>query len=84
MRVIGVIPHPACKITLFDWNQKFLVKLEQGPCEQTFKLSQLDLPDEASLRAHVTPEFIERALARFGEMFADVRLLTDGPTEDAR
>ncbi len=43
MRVIAELPHPACKITIFNMNQKFIVKFEQGPLEQSYKISELDL-----------------------------------------
>ena len=75
MRVIGEVTHPACKITLFAWNQKYLIKLEQGPCEQTFKVSEFDVASEADLRARLTPEFIDKALARFRAMHEDLALL---------
>jgi hypothetical protein len=72
MKAIGGIQHPECKISLFDWNQKYLVKIEQGMCEQTFKVSHFDVADEAALRAAVTPAFIEKALSRFASMHESI------------
>lgn len=43
MRVVAELPHPDCKITIFNMNQKYIVKLEQGPLEQSYKISELDL-----------------------------------------
>lgn len=43
MRVVAELPHPDCKITIFHMNQKYVVKLEQGPLEQSYKISELDL-----------------------------------------
>lgn len=43
MRVIAELPHPECRITLFNMNQKYIVKFEQGTLEQSYKLSELDL-----------------------------------------
>ncbi len=43
MRVIAELPHPECKITLFNMNQKYIIKFERGPLEQSYKLSELDL-----------------------------------------
>lgn len=73
MKAIGGIPHPECKISLFDWNQKYLIKIEQGLCEQTFKVSHFDVADEAALRAAVTPSFIAEALARFQGMHESIQ-----------
>jgi hypothetical protein len=30
MRIVGEIPHDVCKITLFSWNNRYLIKLELG------------------------------------------------------
>lgn len=68
MRVIGEIPHEACKITLFHWNNRYLIKLEQGPLEQTFKVQEYDLASEQDLKQLVSEEFIQAALARFEQM----------------
>ena len=43
MRVVAELPHPDCKITLFNMNQKYIIKFEQGTLEQSYKLSELDL-----------------------------------------
>ncbi len=68
MRVIGEIPHSDCKITLFSWNNRYLVKVEQGLMEQTFKINQYELPDESALYKVVSGRFIEEALSRFNDM----------------
>lgn len=64
-----------CKVSLFDWNQKYLVKIEQGLCEQTFKMSHFDVADETALRDAVTPAFIQKALDRFASMHEDLNEL---------
>jgi hypothetical protein len=76
MRVIGDVPHPSCKITLFAWNQKFLVKFEQGACEQTFKISEFDVAGESELREKISEALIERVLSRFVSMHEDLQHLT--------
>ena len=68
MRVIGEIPHPQCKITLFYWNNRYLIKLEQGLLEQTYKVQEWDLTSEADLKQVVSDEFINQALERFRSM----------------
>lgn len=68
MRVVGEIPHPACKITLLYWNNKYLIKLESGPFEQTFKVSEFDITSEADLPRIVDGEFIKQAMERFTDM----------------
>lgn len=67
MRVVKEISHPACKITVFSWNQKYLIKLEQGDFEQTFKVSELDILEE-ELDEILSEGFVNLALQRFRDM----------------
>ncbi len=68
MRVIGEIPHPDCKITIFQWNNRYLIKLEQGPLEQTFKIQEFDLASEEEIKLIVTEDFIQASLRQFEVM----------------
>jgi len=68
MRLIGEIPHPDCKITIFWWNNRYLVKFEVGLFEQTYKLNQYDLTEERELYTLVDTEFITRVLEIFDQM----------------
>lgn len=67
MRVVREIPHQACKITVFSWNQKYLIKLEQGDFEQTFKVSELDILEE-ELDEILSDDFVGQAIERFKDM----------------
>lgn len=68
MRVIGEIQHPECKITLFHWNNRYLIKLENGLLEQTFKIPEYELSGESSLHQLVSDNFVGQALERFEAM----------------
>ncbi len=68
MRVIGNIPHRKCNITFFHWNNRYLIKLEAGPFEQTFKVEEYDLASEDDLAKIVSDEFIDQAMLRFADM----------------
>jgi hypothetical protein len=68
MRVVGDIPHPNCKITIFAWNNRYLIKVEQGLLEQTFKLNEYDVTAEAEVYKVVDEVFIGEVLARFEAM----------------
>lgn len=65
MRVIADIPHQACKITVFAWNGKYLIKLEQGMFEQTYKVSELDVTGENDIKRLLDEEFMNQVLERF-------------------
>lgn len=73
MRVVGEIPHPDCKITIFHWNNRYLLKLEAGLLEQTFKVSEYDISSEEDLKKILNEEFINKALERFREMYVSLR-----------
>lgn len=68
MRVVGEIPHPQCKITVFSWNNRYLIKLESGLLEQTFKINQFDLAGEEDLYKIVDDPFIQEGIKRFEDM----------------
>jgi hypothetical protein len=72
MRVVREVEHTKCKITIFSWNLKYLIKLEKGPYEQTFKVSELDVT-EAELDEILTDEFILEAVNRFDGMHASLQ-----------
>ena len=68
MRVVGEIPHSECKITVFAWNNRYLIKLEQGLLEQTFKVNEYDISGEGDLYKIIDEPFIREAIKRFAEM----------------
>jgi len=72
MRTIAEIHHPKCRISVFLWNQKYLVKLEQDGLEQTFKLNQFDVISEDKLKEMINEDFIESGVKRFDGMRTDL------------
>ena len=73
MRVVGEIPHAECKITIFSWNNRYLIKLEAGLLEQTFKINQFDITGEDDLHKIVNEAFIQEGLERFTSMSKSLR-----------
>lgn len=72
MRVIAELPHPVCKITIFSMNQKFIIKLEKGVYEQSYKLAEIDLPDGVNdVFKILDDEFMKTVDERFRQMRAD-------------
>jgi hypothetical protein len=68
MRVVGEIPHPELKITIFHWNNRYLIKLETAFFEQTYKIHEYDVASEDEVKKIVDEAFIASALRRFNEM----------------
>jgi len=76
MRIIGEIPHPEIKITIFHWNNRYLIKLEAGAFEQTFKIDQYDIDSEEMLKKVVNEVFIQQSILRFNEMAQSLQQAT--------
>ena len=68
MREVGLIPHPEVKITLLSWNEKYLVKMELGPFEQTYKISEMDVTGDEDIKRMLDETFIAEALQHFQAM----------------
>ncbi|QEC79911.1 hypothetical protein [Mucilaginibacter ginsenosidivorax] len=74
MRIIAELPHPDFKVTIMNMNQKFIVKIEQGTLEQSFKVAEMDLTDGVnSVFELLDEEFLTKVGARFTEMRTDFK-----------
>ncbi|MFM2286809.1 MAG: hypothetical protein RLZZ543_2306 [Bacteroidota bacterium] len=70
MRIIDSIPHPQLRISIFSMNDKYQVKIEAGPYEQTYKFEKDDVEGLEDLKARVDDAFLEKVAAIFREMHA--------------
>lgn len=69
MRTIIELPHPDFKVTVFVWNNKYIIKLEKGNFEQTFKISEMDVSGDEDIKKVIADEdFVKTAKQRFIEM----------------
>jgi len=73
MRIIDSIPHPSISISIFQMNDKFIVKFEAGPMEQAFKFYTEDVKSVERLKAIVNEDFIEKVRLRFNDMFLQLK-----------
>lgn len=69
MRIIATIPHESISISVFQMNEKYIVKFEAGPMEQAFKFSSEQVKGLDHLKTIINEEFIELVRKRFNEMF---------------
>ncbi len=69
MRIIANIPHPKITISIFSMNDKYQVKFEAGPMEQTFKLTHDEVNGVEGIRKLVDEEFLQKVMDRFNEMY---------------
>ncbi|MCH7414711.1 hypothetical protein MM213_14520 [Belliella sp. R4-6] len=68
MRVVNEFVKEEIRISIFSWNNKYLIKFEFGPMEQTFKVPEMDVLDENDLKIFVEGDFFDAVQTRFKEM----------------
>jgi hypothetical protein len=71
MRLIEEIPHEKYKISIFNYNQKYVVKIELGQFEQIFKIGELDVVSFEDIKSMLTPTLLSNCLHRFIAMRTD-------------
>lgn len=71
MRLVKDIPHSRYKIQVFNYNAKYIVKIELGQFEQTFKIGETDVDGLGDVENMITDELLKNALTRFVEMRSD-------------
>lgn len=71
MRVLAEIPHSHFKIQIFNWNSKYLLKIEIDKFEQTFKIAESDVNGLEDIKALLTDEFLSGVMKRMVSMRAD-------------
>lgn len=73
MRIIDSIPHESMTISIFQMNDKYMVKFEAGPMEQVFKFTVAEMQSVENLKSKINSGFIETTRKRFNEMFLQMR-----------
>jgi hypothetical protein len=72
MKVVKEVTRGDIRVSIFSWNSKYIFKYELGPMEQTFKVSETDILEEAELDGFLEGEFLEEVNQRFKEMGASL------------
>lgn len=69
MRIVAELPHPDFKITIFNMNQRYIIKFEQGALEQTYKISEMDIIGDVNGIFELTDDmFLETVKETFKQM----------------
>jgi hypothetical protein len=71
MRVLFEHLDPRLKVSVFAFNEKWILKTEVGLCEQTFKVPQMDCDFEQIKKICMSDAFLKNATARFASMHED-------------
>lgn len=73
MRIIDSIPHQSMTISIFQMNDKYMVKFEAGPMEQVFKYTVQEVKSVENLKTLINEDFIEATRLRFNEMYLQLK-----------
>ncbi len=71
MRLVKEVPHERYKIQIFHYNGKYIVKIDLGQFEQSFKIGETDVTGIADVEKLITPLLLSNSLNRFLEMRND-------------
>jgi hypothetical protein len=70
MRVLAEEVYLGIRISIFHMNQKYIVKLERGPFEQVYKLSEFDFTfsDSKEVMNHAKSKIVDLSVEIFDKM----------------
>ncbi len=77
MRVAGTIPHPKLLITVFQMNEKFIVKFEAGGMEQVVKFTQEEMKSVEEIKEKLDDVFLKAVVDRFNQMFLELKRIKE-------
>ena len=71
MRIVKEIPHDRYRIQVHQYNGKYILKIELGQYEQSYKINELDITSADDIDKMITEEFLQNCLKRFLTMRRD-------------
>ncbi|MBI1835743.1 MAG: hypothetical protein HYR91_00605 [Flavobacteriia bacterium] len=71
MRLVADVPHERYKIQIFNYNAKYIVKIELAQFEQIFKISEMDVNGLEDVKKMITDQILKNSLDRFITMRTD-------------
>lgn len=71
MRYIKDIANDKFKISIFQWNNKYIIKMESGMFEQTYKIDQYEVNNVEEIESGMDGIFLEAVITRFMSMEDD-------------
>ena len=75
MRIINSFIKENIKVTVFDFDLKYVIKFEFGSLEQTYKVDKLEFTDHLDLEKKIDQNFIKSVNKRFDRMSKDLSYL---------
>lgn len=71
MRTVDSFSYEGMLVSVFKMNEKYIVKIEAGPMEQTYKFSTEELENAEAVRTLFNDAFMQQIKAIFNTMYAE-------------
>jgi hypothetical protein len=71
MRYIKDIPNKTYKIGIYQWNNKYIIKIESGMYEQTYKIDEYEISSVEEIEKCLDSVFMNLVTNRFDSMHSD-------------
>lgn len=73
MHFIKEIPHENMRISLFEWNSKYILKFETPQLEQSYKFSVLDFSGQNEIEELASSSSFQNfVMTTFKQMYAEM------------
>ena len=71
MRYIKDIANNNFKISIYQWNNKYIIKIESGMFEQTYKIDQYEVENVEEIEKCIDKVFLDTVMKNFDKMESD-------------
>jgi len=68
MRYLKDIANNRFKISIYQWNNKYIIKIESGTYEQTYKIDQYEVTDVEEIEKCIDEIFLDTVTRTFDLM----------------
>ena len=75
MRIVSNLFKDDIKISIFDYDLKYVIKFEFNRLEQTYKVDKFEYRNLLELEKKINNHFLENIKKRFHKMSIDLKLL---------
>jgi hypothetical protein len=65
MRYVKDIPNKYFKTSLYQWNNKYIIKIESGMYEQTYKIDEYDVASVEEIEKCMDDVFLKSVQEKF-------------------
>ena len=75
MRIVSNLFKDDIKISIFDYDLKYVIKFEFNRLEQTYKVDKFEYRNLSELEKKINNHFLKNIKKRFHKMSIDLKLL---------